>query len=56
MKLAEKMNADMSFVDRIVGEAAVRTYTTIRRPEFRPELEQRRKEGLWKGPGQKSPF
>ena len=41
MKLAEKMNADRSFADRIVREAAVKTYTRIRRPEFRPELEQR---------------
>ena len=44
MKLAEKMNADRSFVDKIVREvAAVRTYTRIRRPEFRPELEQRQR-------------
>ena len=45
MKLAEMMNADRSFVGRIVrdSEAAVRTYKRIRRPEFRPELEQRQK-------------
>ena len=45
MKLAEKMNADVdrSFVNRIVREAAVGTYTRIRRPELRPELEQRQK-------------
>ena len=55
MKLAEKMNADRSFVDRIVREAAVRTYMRIWRPEFRPELEQA-KERLWKGQGQKCPF
>ena len=41
MKLAEKMNAERSLVDRIVREAAVKTYTSIRHPEFRPELEQR---------------
>ena len=36
VKLAEKMimSADRSFVDRIVREAAVRTYTRIRRPEL----------------------
>ena len=51
MKLAEKMNADRSFVDRIVREAAVKTYTRIRRPEFRPELEQRQKMDCGKDKG-----
>ena len=47
MKLAEKMNADRSFVDRIVREAAVRTSRDkrIRRPELRPEL-KRGKRGI----------
>ena len=34
MKLAGKMNADRSFVDRIVREAVVKTYTRITPPEL----------------------
>ena len=56
MKLAEKMNADRSFVDKIVREAAVETYTRIRRPEFRPELEQRQKMDCGKDKGRIAHF
>ena len=43
VKLAEKMNADRSFVGRFVREATVRTYKRIRRPQLKPRLEQRQK-------------
>ena len=56
MKLAAKMNAERYFAERIVREAAVRTYKRIRRPGFRPELEQRqRRELRWKGQRQTRP-
>ena len=52
-----KMNADRSFVDKIVREAAVKTsYTRIRRPEFRPELEQRQKMDCGKDKGRNAHF
>ena len=56
MKLAEKMNHDRSFVDRIVREAAVGKYTRIRRPEFRPELEQRQERDCGKDKGRNAHF
>ena len=55
MKLAEKMNADRSFVDRIVREAAG-TYMRIRHPEFMPELEQRQKRDCGKDKGRNAHF
>ena len=55
MKLAEEMNADRSFVDRIVRKA-VKTYTRIRRPEFRPEREQRQKLDCGKDKGRNAHF
>ena len=56
MKLAEKMNAARFFVGRILREAAVRTYTRIRRPEIRPELEQREKRDCGKDKGRNAHF
>ena len=56
MKLAEKMNADRSLVNRIVWEAAVKTYTGIRHSEFRPELEQRQKMDCGKDKGRIAHF
>ena len=56
MKMAEKMNSDRSFVGRLVREAAVRTYTRIRRPEFRPELKQRQKRDRGKDKGKNAHF
>ena len=51
MKLAEMMNADRSIAGRIVREAVVRTYKTIRCPEFRPDLEQWQKRDCGKDKG-----
>ena len=56
MKLAAKMNAERHFAGRIVKEAAVRTYTRIRRPEYRPELEQRQKRECGKDKGRNTYF
>ena len=56
MKLAEKMKADRSWVDRIVREAAVKIYTRTRHPEFRPELEQRQKMDCGKEKGRNAHF
>ena len=56
MKLAEQMNDDRSFVDRIVREAAVKTNTRIRRSEFRPELEHRQKMDCGKDNGRNAHF
>ena len=56
MKLAEKMNVDGSFIDRIVREVAVRTYMRITRPEFRPGLGQRAKWDCGKDKGRNAYF
>ena len=51
MILAATMNSDRFFVGRMVRKAALRTYKRIRRPEFRPQLEQRKKRNCGKGNG-----
>ena len=56
VKLAGKINADRSFVGRFVREAAVRTYKRIRRPKFRPRLEERQKSERGKSKGRKTHF
>ena len=56
VKLAEKMNADRSFVGRFVREAADRTYKRIRRPQLRPRLEQRQKWECGKNKGRNTHF
>ena len=52
----KKMNADRSYVGRIVREAAVTTYKRIRLPEFRPKLEQRQKRECGKDNGTNTHF
>ena len=56
MILAGNLNADMSFVGKIVREAGVRTYKGIKHPEFRPELEQRQKRECGKNKGRNTHF
>ena len=50
------MNAERYFARKLLKEAAVRTYKRIRRPQFKPELEQRRKRECGKDKGRNTHF